>query len=65
MSDEAIRLDPAVDAAKRTIAVLSTIQLPNGLNDDIVTMAIVILRLAGYQIEDKTGENIPNTETKQ
>lgn len=64
--DNAIRLDPAVDAAKRTIALLQaqTLRLPKELNDDIVTMTIVILRLAGYRVTDQTGEGHPNTEAK-
>jgi hypothetical protein len=62
MSDNAIRLDPAVAAAKRVMAQLHTMPvLPPGFNDDVVTMVIVILRLAGHQITDQTGEGVPNT----
>lgn len=51
----AIRLDPAVDAAKRTVAKLNNgLKLDHELNDDIITMAVVILRLSGHQIVDKT-----------
>lgn len=60
MSDVKIVLDPAVAAAKRLIAK----ELPSDINDDVVTIAIVVLRLAGYQIEDRTGEGVPNTEAK-
>lgn len=56
-----VRLDPAVEAAKRTIAALQKIELPQELNDDVVTMAVVILKLAGYRINDQTNENHPNT----
>ena len=60
-STNAIRLDPAVDAAKRTIAALPALQLPKDANEDIITMVVVILRLAGYQVADHTGEGHPNT----
>lgn len=58
--ENVVRLDPAVDAAKRTIVALQKIELPQGLNDDIVTMAVCLLRLAGYRINDQTGEGHPN-----
>lgn len=51
----AIHLDPAVDAAKRTVAKLNNgLKLDRELNDDIITMAVVILRISGHQIVDKT-----------
>lgn len=57
-----IVLDPAVEAAHRLIARKD---LPSDINNDVITMAVVILRIAGYEITDSTGEGIPNTTPKE
>lgn len=51
----AIRLDPAVDSAKRIVAALNdgSLKLNKDVNNDVITMAVVILRLAGYQVGDQ------------
>ena len=50
-----IVLDPAVDAAKRTVAKLNAgLELDQELNNDIIQMCVVILQLAGHTVTDKT-----------
>jgi len=67
----AIRLDPAVAAAKRLITTLNAQPRLRGLirviNDDIVIVCSVILQIAGHQIVDKTGDAVPvdNVTTKE